>query len=162
MAQQSKSWQKKYLSTVKTFDNLYWYCEAVLPPSMRTGLLTNGYTPVGYPGRWIPCVPIGNAPEASRRIAEMLCAIFRPHVPYAMSVEPVITDAECLKQTGALWYNWTDTIPLDIICSCCGSIEVVAHTIAEEDGYASTKRQWLCGDCIDSGRWHEQYVERIR
>lgn len=84
----------------------------------------------------------------------MLCAIFRSHVPYAMEIEPVITDIESLKATGAIWYIWTDTIPLDVVCDFCGSIEVVAHTIAEEDG------KWLCQDCIDTGRWHEQYAEQ--
>jgi len=156
MAQQSKSWQRKYLAEVKDYTGLYWYMECQLPPSMRANRLTDGYTPVGYPGRWIPCVPISNPPEASRRIAEMLCAIFRPHVPYAMEIEPVITDTESLKATGAIWYNWVEDIVLDAVCSCCGSIEQVGHTIAEEDG------KWLCQECIDTGRWHEQYIEKIK
>lgn len=153
MATQSKTWQKNYIASVKDTGNLFWYPEATLKPSERRGILADGITPVGYPGVWIPLVPVGKNPEGSRRIAEMLCALYRPFAPKAMEIVPVLTDTQALKDTKALGYEWTQDVMIDCVCACCGAIETVGHTLAEEEG------KWLCGDCINTGRWHEQYKE---
>jgi hypothetical protein len=146
MAQQPRIWQRKYLAQRKSFERVYFYPEAQLIPSQRVSRFSDGYTPVGYPGQWIPVVPVGSNPEASRRIADMLCALMRPFVPHAMSIDPVLADDATFAATGALKYIWTEEIMFDSICAHCGSIETIPHTLAEEDGL------WLCGDCIDSGR----------
>jgi len=153
MAQQTRSWQRKYLASRATLAGVYFYPEAQLIPSKRASRFSDGYTPVFYPGQWIPVVPVGDNPEASRRIADMLCALMRPFIPNAMSIDPVLADDATFTATGAQKYIWTEDIPLDVICKVCSSIERIGHTIAELDG------EWLCQDCIDTGRWHQQYVE---
>ena len=153
MSQQPKSWQKKYLAEHPDHTGLYFYPEAQLAPSQRVSRFDDGYTPVGYPGHWIPCVPVGANPDASRRIADMLCALFRLCVPHVMEVTPVLTDEKALKDTGAEWYEWTATVNIDACCALCGAIESIPHTLVEEAG------EWLCAECIDSQRWHELYWE---
>ncbi len=152
MPQQSRSWQKQYLSSLKTHTDLYFYCEATLPVSMRKSVLHDGWTPVGYPGRHIPCIPLGDNWERARRLCDMLCYFFRVHVPYALEIAPVVASARDLTNYGEPWYLWTQTIDMDVICDVCASIERVPHTFAEEDG------KWLCADCIDTLRWHEIYM----
>ncbi len=153
MSQQPRSWQEKYLSSLKDCSDLYWYCEAVLPPSMRKSKLHDGWTPVGYPGEHIPVVPVGANWKASRRICDMLCWIFRVHIPYALEVAPVVASAENLNAYGAPWYDYRETVALDCACAICGMIERVPHIDAEEAG------TWLCAECIESMRWHEAYRE---
>lgn len=164
MSQQSRSWQQKYLDSLKDTNGLYWYCESVLPPSMRKTKLHDGWSPVGYPGKNIPVVPVGKDWKASRRIADMLCWIFRVHVPYALEIAPVVA-AECdMNAYGAPWRIWTDDVLLDVVCACCGSIDKVSYMVAEEsvkgaDGQPNTR--WLCAECVDSQRWHKAYWEAI-
>lgn len=153
MATQSKTWQRNYLAKAKDTANLYWYPEARLKP--KPGTLGDRYTPVGYPGAWIPLVPVGNNSDASRRIIDMLCALFRPFAPNALEIVPVLTDAQALKETKALAYDWTQDVMIDTVCICCGAIETVGHTLAEEDG------QWLCTDCIQTKRWHELHKDDL-
>jgi hypothetical protein len=157
MSQQPKSWQEKYLSSLKSYDGLYFYCEAQMPSSMRKSKLSDGYTPVGYPGRHIPVVPIANGDwRRARRLCDMLCWIFRVHVPHALEIAPVVASAKDLTAYGEPWYEWTQEIELDVTCACCGAIERVPHTDAEESG------KWLCAECIDLKRWHEAYLEVAR
>lgn len=143
MGQQSKTWQKQILKERK-HDDLFWYPEAKLPVAQRSGLFADGYTPVGYPGRWIPLIPVAPNAEGSRKIADMLCSLFRLCVPDMLEVTPVLTDTTSLKKTGALYYDWTEAIELDCVCASCGAIERVPHTVSE------TTDVWLCVDCADS------------
>lgn len=155
MSQQPKSWQMKYLSSLPSHADLYWYCEAVMPPSMRKSALHDGYTPVGYPGKHVPVIPLGNDWKAARRYADMLCWIFRVHVPQALEIEPVVASKADLIKYGEPWYDWREDVALDWICAHCGAIEAAPHTMADLDGH------WLCAECVNSLRWHEAYREDV-
>lgn len=152
MGQQSRTWQKQILKERK-HDDLFYYCEAQLPVSQRRNKLDPGYTPVGYPGRWIPLIPVAPNADGSRKIADMLCSLFRMCVPDMLEVTPVLTDTKSLVNTGALYYDWLDDIELDCVCASCGAIERVPHTVSEETSV------WLCVDCVDSYRCNEFIAE---
>jgi len=152
MSQQSKSWQKQLLKERK-HDDLFWYPEAQLPVSQRRNRLDDGYTPVGYPGRWIPLIPVAPNADGSRKLADMLCSLFRMCVPDMLEVTPVLTDTKSLVNTGALYYDWLDDIELDVTCASCGAIERVPHTVSE------TADVWLCVDCYDSCHCNEFIAE---
>lgn len=153
MGQQSKTWQKQLLKEYK-HDDLFWYPEAQLPVSQRRNPLDDGYTPVGYPGRWIPVIPVAPNAESSRKIADMLCSLFRMCVPDMLEVTPVLTDTASLKKTGAIYYDWLDDIELDVTCASCGAIERVPHTVSE------TADVWLCVDCAD-GHLCNEFIQQF-
>jgi hypothetical protein len=66
MSQQPKSWQKQILKERDQKD-LFWYAEATIPVSQRRNRFDDGYTPVGYPGRWIPLIPVALAKANPKR-----------------------------------------------------------------------------------------------
>ena len=134
MPTQSKTWQKKILSAAQRdgFRDLFWYIEATAPGRR--------IFPAAYPGRWIPLVPVGPEPDASRRIAGMVAHFFRLSNPPAMVFAEQLTDATALEQTGCLSYVWTEDVVIDAVCADCGSVERVGHTVAEG-------APWLCAEC---------------
>lgn len=152
MSQQPRSWQKQILKE-RDHADLFWYAEATLPVSQRRNRFDDGYTPVGYPGRWIPLIPVAPNADGSRKIADMLCHLFRLCVPDMLEVTPVLTDVKSLKDTGAIYYTWTDEILLDVTCASCGAIEQIPHTVAED------AQRWLCCDCVDSKHCNEFIAE---
>ena len=154
MSQQSRTWQQKYLDARKDTADLYWYAECQLPVSMRKSKLHDGWTPVGYPGKNIPVVPVGNDWKASRRIADMLCWIFRVHAPQALEIAPVFASRRDMDAYGSPWRVWTEDVLLDCVCASCGAIEAVSYTIAEDAAV------WLCVDCVDSQHCNE-FIQRF-
>ena len=134
MPTQSKTWQKKILSAAQRdgFRDLFWYIEATAPGRR--------IFPAAYPGRWIPLVPVGPEPDASRRIAGMVAHFFRLSNPPAMVFAEQLTDATALRDTGCLSYVWTEDVVIDAVCCQCGAVERAGHTVAE--GWS-----WLCVGC---------------
>ena len=131
MPTQSKTWQKKILSAAQRdgFRDLFWYIEATAPGRR--------IFPAAYPGRWIPLVPVGPDPEASRRVAGMVAHFFRLSNPPAFQYAEQLTDATALHDTGCLAYVWTEDVEIDAVCCACGAVERVGHTAVE--GWP-----WLC------------------
>lgn len=134
MPTQNRTWQKKLLAgarSVGEIDKLYWYIE-VDAPGGRSHL-------AGYPGRWVPVVPVGNDPEASRRIAGLVAEFFR------LSNDPRLSYTECLMDAQQLadyrWYIWTESVPVDAVCVDCAGVETVLHTELE------CVAGWICGAC---------------
>lgn len=139
MPTQSKTWQRKILAAAKAdgYADLFWYIETTAP-----GLRV---FPAAYPGRWIPLVPVGPDPEASRRIAGMVAHFFRLSNPPSFTFAEQLTDATALEQTGCLWYRWDCDVDVDAVCADCGCVERVGHTAIEG-------ASWLCVECaIEKG-----------
>lgn len=156
MSQQPKSHQKEILKMLTKHgvtEGIYWCPEGRVPPRMRRGLSDDGYTMIGYPGHYLPVVPVGKDPEASRRYMAMLCDLFRLCMPHLMEIEPVLASDETLLAKNTLFYHWTDEIMLDVTCASCGAIEQVLHTVAED------AERWLCCDCVDSKHCNEFIAE---
>lgn len=134
MPTQSKTWQRKILAAAKAdgYADLFWYVEATAPGRR--------VFPAAYPWKWIPLIPVGPDPDASRRIAGMVAHFFRLSNPPAMTYAEQLTDATALEQTGCMWYVWTEDVVIDAICADCGCVEQVGHTVIEG-------APWLCVEC---------------
>lgn len=134
MPTQSRTWQKKILEKAKAdnYADLYWYIE-ITSVGRRV-------FPAAYPGRWIPLVPVGPDPEASRRIAGMVAHFFRLSNPPTFTYAEQLTDTTALRGESCLWYVWTEDVESDAICADCGAVERVGHT--EIEGWS-----WLCVEC---------------
>jgi len=153
MAEQTRSWQMKYLAThPQDHKNIMFYPQTTLPPAKRESIFSKGEAPIGYPGRWIPCIPIESSPEGSRRIADMLCYLLKLAKGLPWPIEPVLTDKNTMNQDSAKYYDWREDVILDVICFVCGSIEQVGHTVAERDG------EWVCQECLDTGKLEDFYA----
>lgn len=141
MTTQTRSWQRKILTEAQrdNYAGLYWWIEA----SWGAG---KHVSPVGYPGQWIPLVPVAPDPDASRRIAGMLAYLLKLALPECAGhqFEVMLTHVDALRETGAKWYVWTEDIPLDAVCDYCASVEVVGYTFAEFDGDSIP---WICEGC---------------
>jgi len=136
MPTQTRTWQRKILAAAKAdgYDDLYWYIEATAPGRR--------VFPAAYPWKWIPLVPVGPDPEASRRIAGMVAHFFRLSNPPAITYAEQLTDTTALTQTGCLWYRWDCDVDVDAVCCQCGRVEQVGHTALE--GWS-----WLCVECSE-------------
>jgi len=134
MPTQTRTWQRKILEQARRdgYRDLFWYIECTAPGRR--------VFPAAYPWKWIPLIPVGPNPEASRRIAGMVAHFFRLSNPPAMTYAEQLTDTTALEQTGCLWYVWTEDVEIDAICADCGAVERVGHTVTEG-------ANWLCGEC---------------
>lgn len=136
MATQSKTWQRKILAEAAStgYADLYWYVEFSWQAGQR-------HAPACHPGPWVPVVPVGPDPRASRNIADMLAHLFALSNEKRLTFAAALTSTEALAQTGCRHYLWFEDIPLDAVCGCCGCVERVGHSELEES-------PWLCASCV--------------
>lgn len=137
MATQTKTWQRKILDQAKAdgYTDLYWYIEMAWSGNQR-------HAPACHPGAWVPVVPVGPDPVASRNIADMLAHLFALSNEKWLTFAAALTSTEALVQTGCRHYLWFEDIPLDAVCSICGCVERVGHNELEQS-------RWLCVSCAD-------------
>jgi hypothetical protein len=133
MPLQSKSWIDKALLQYRStgYADLYWIIEADLP--------RKEYAIATYPTGFVPLVPVVPDPEITRHWAHLLLEVMRPDAYY-----PIYTQ---LAHTQTLhkafrYYEWGDTIPIDLICDLCGAVVVAPHTSLHLFALP-----YLCDDC---------------
>lgn len=139
MATQTRTYQRQFLEAAQRdgYAGLYWWIEATWGAGKQS-------SPVGYPGPWLPLVPVAPDPDASRRIAGMLAWLLKLAMPGCAghSFDVALTHDEALQATGCKWYLWHQDVAQDAICDYCGAVEVVAHTLVEIEGVT-----WICEEC---------------
>lgn len=150
MPTQTRTWQRNYLAKFQHTGHagLYWYVEAVwAAPKERI----QRQAPAVQPAPWVPVVPVGADPEASRRIAGMLAEFFRLSAATpAITFAPALSSEAMLAQSGCQWYEWDKDVMLDAVCGRCGAVERVGHTELENMPI------WFCGECAK--RWDMRKV----
>lgn len=136
MATQTKTWQRKILEQAKAtgYRDLFWYIE------FSWWQAGQRHAPACHPGPWVPVVPVGPDPQASRNIADMLAHLFALSNEKRLTFAAALTSTEALAQTGCRHYLWFEDILLDAVCDVCGGVERVGHSELEEG-------RWLCAVC---------------
>jgi hypothetical protein len=126
---QTESWQRDIIAgatKVNDLASLCWFVQMILPPPSKAVAKTMTqqeridyrYRTACAPGLWIPYIPVGDSPEASRAEAEILAGIFAysnaPHVKFAPALcLTADIEKQCSYVYGRTW---------DHVCSRCGIV----------------------------------------
>lgn len=100
MATQTKTWQRKILEQAKAtgYRDLFWYIE------FSWWQAGQRHAPACHPGPWVPVVPVGPDPQASRNIADMLAHLFALSNEKRLTFAAALTSTEALAQTSCRHY----------------------------------------------------------
>lgn len=144
--EQTESWQRDVLADAARRNGLHelaWFIQSILPLSKAQARTMTQQERLDYryrtacaPGKWIPYVPVGCDPAASRCEAEILAAIFTAHNPPGIKFTPALCLSADLKrqQTYEFGRDW------DHICNRCGAVfqSSVPNEVA------------VCGECCSA------------
>jgi hypothetical protein len=128
---QTESWQRDIIdgaTQANDLASLCWFIQMILPPPSKAMARTmTQQERIGYryraacaPGLWIPYIPVGDNPEASRAEAEILAGIFAySNVPEIKCAPALCLTADAEKQCSYVYgRNW------DHVCNRCGTVFV--------------------------------------
>jgi len=141
--EQTESWQRDIIAGAaqrKALHELAWFIQMIVPlPKSLARTMTQQqrldyrYRTACAPRDWIPFIPLGSDPAASRYEAEILAGIFAAHNAPEIKFAPAL----CLMEELTTQKCYEFGQPWDHVCSRCGS--VFASTVPNEVA--------LCGGC---------------
>jgi hypothetical protein len=127
--EQSPSWQQEAIKLYRRegkLDKLCWFVQMVLPPPPKSvsrkmtqeDRVNYRYRTAAAPKEWIPYVPLGDDPERSRQMIEMLAAIFAYSNPPQIKFVAALCSTEELltQQVYEFGKEW------DCVCGVCGQV----------------------------------------
>jgi len=126
--EQTESWQRAIIAGAaqrKALHELAWFIQMIVPlPKGLARTMTQQqrldyrYRTACAPKDWIPYVPIGSDPAASRYEAEILAGIFAAHNAPEIKFAPAL----CLATDLSTQKCYEFGRPWDHVCSRCGSV----------------------------------------
>lgn len=142
-AEQTELWQRDFIANAAQRNKLHelcWFIQMIVPLSKAQARTMTQQQRLDYryrtacaPKDWIPYVPIGSDPAASRYEAEILAALFAAHNAPEIKFAPAL----CLATDLSTQKCYEFGRPWDHVCSRCGG--VFASTVPNEVA--------LCGGC---------------